>query len=124
MSFTPYGEPTLATRRAHAAAKRGGTTIVFREIPMAAIPIDVSSPDTGTHKLSSDSLGPLIASAEGVGFSVSVLYFEPYTLERIPVENEEFLWHNYVYRITKVSFGDHNQDTLGVHLSGYRKVVV
>lgn len=124
MSFTPYGEPTLATRRAHAAAKRGATTIVFREIEMAAIPLDASSPDTGTHKLSSDSLGPLIASAEGVGFSVSPLYFEPYTLERIPVEDEEFTWHNYLYRITKVTFGDHNQDTIGVEIYGYRKVVL
>jgi hypothetical protein len=100
-----------------------GSRVFFRGVEYRVSTESVAGAQVGQQALPVESVGPLIAAADPRIFRFSPAFFRPVTEIDPPQENEEILWHNLRYRITRVNYDDESTDTHAINCYAYRMVV-
>ena len=101
-----------------------GTTVEFQGTEYRVLTEEVSGAKVGVQALDKkDTLGPYIASADPRVFRFNPAHFLPIIRVLLPIEGDELIWHRLIYVITLVNYSDVGEDTTGINVYAYRKVV-
>lgn len=109
--------------------KRGrdldGVRITFNDTDYRATTETTSGANCGMQGLSSDIKNDLLqyeASLDPRIFVLSPQDFDPITDVLCPQEGDSIIWHSLEYLVTRLTFDDLNDDTIGIQLYCLRKI--
>jgi hypothetical protein len=109
-----------------AVRDRNGSPVIFNDVEYRVTTESVSGANVGIQGLpmaQKMTLTVFIASADPRVFRFSPSQFVPVTDVLPPMEGDELHWHNLVYRVTRITYDDYNDDTHAIMVYAYRKVI-